>query len=273
MRRIGIEALSVLGMPPVEHVRLAADLGCVAISLGLRRLPVEAMGHPELGHLFAPWSLQDDPLLQRELLAALADTGIEIALGEGMRVDAAFDVHSLVPQLDLFARLGARRINAISAERDAARELDQFGQLADLVAERGMEFMVEFAPHNVIPDPARAKAIADALGHARCGMMLDAMHFFRAGGAIADIAALPIRYAQICDVPRLAPPGQSYFEEACFARRVPGDGELPLREWIAALPADCTIGIEVPDAAAFAAGLSPREHCARAVAATRALAA
>jgi hypothetical protein len=37
--RLGIEFLSVFGLPPVEFVNLAADLGCRYISTGLRSAP------------------------------------------------------------------------------------------------------------------------------------------------------------------------------------------------------------------------------------------
>ncbi|MFD2134352.1 hypothetical protein ACFSLT_02280 [Novosphingobium resinovorum] len=36
---LGIELLTVLGLGPVEHVTLAADLGCKAVSMGLSQLP------------------------------------------------------------------------------------------------------------------------------------------------------------------------------------------------------------------------------------------
>ena len=35
MNRLGIENISVFGLPPVEFVNLAADLGCRYISTGL----------------------------------------------------------------------------------------------------------------------------------------------------------------------------------------------------------------------------------------------
>jgi len=39
MNRLGIELLSVFGMNPVEHVELAAELGCAFVSTGLSQLP------------------------------------------------------------------------------------------------------------------------------------------------------------------------------------------------------------------------------------------
>lgn len=265
--RLGIEMLTLLGMPPVEHIRLAGELGCASISTGLMRLPMSMFGRAEL---YPEWSLLDDSELRSEVKAALADTGVHIGLGEGFRVAPGLEVESVAPQLDIFAELGTWRINAISTEPDQQRAIDQFGQLSDMVLARGMRFLVEFAPPHALNTAEAALAIADALGHDRCGMMLDAMHFFRSGGTVEQVAALPVLYAQMCDAP-LVSPGISYLEEAMFQRQIPGEGELPLREWVAALPANCEIGLEVPQIAALENGRSARDHAQRAVNAARAL--
>lgn len=266
MNRLGIEMLTLMGMPPVEHVRLAAGLGCVSISTGLMRLPMALFGRAEL---HPDWSLQDDPALRREVRAAMADCGVHIGLAEGFRVAADLDVAKFAGQLDVFAELGALRVNAISTEPDENRAIDQFGKLSDMVRDRGMRFLIEFAPPHATNDAAAALRIADALGHDRCGMMLDAMHFFRSGGTVAQVAGLPVLYAQLCDVP-LVSPGISYMDEAMFERMVPGEGELPLRDWIAALPADCEIGIEVPNLARLESP-GAAEHARGCVEAARAL--
>lgn len=79
-----------------------------------------------------------------------------------------------------------------------------------------------------------------------------------------------IGYAQLCDAPMISTAG-SYMQEAMFARLVPGTGEFPLREWIAALPADLEIGLEVPMIAELQAGVSVHDHAARVVGAARKL--
>jgi sugar phosphate isomerase/epimerase len=102
---------------------------------------------------------------------------------------------------------------------------------------------------------------------------LDSMHFFRSGAKLDDISKLDpslIGYAQLCDAPMIST-GGSYMQEAMFSRKVPGTGELPLREWIAALPMDLEIGVEVPMIAELQAGVSARDHAARVVAAARKL--
>jgi sugar phosphate isomerase/epimerase len=272
MNRLGIEMLTLLGMPPVEHVKLAAELGCVSISTGLSGLPLARFGYAELS-LYPAWSLEDDPALRREMRAALRDTGVHIGLGEGFGVRPDADLRDRASGLDIMAELGALRVNAVSMEPDMARTHDQLAILAEMVIERGMRFIVEFAPPNAIASLDGALAAVDHVGRDRCQLMFDAMHFFRSGAKVADIAGIDpalIGYAQLCDAP-LVSKGGSYMHEAMFARLVPGTGELPLREWIAALPADLAIGLEVPMIAGLQAGTSPRDHAARVVAAAREL--
>ena len=271
LNRLGIEMLTLLGMGPVEHVRLAAELGCSAISTGLGRLPLERFGYPQLADFYPEWSLTDDAALRREVKRAIADTGVVIALGEGTRVAPGVEAESYAAQFDVHAELGTERINAICTEPDMARAIDQYGILSDMVLARGMDFLIEFAPPQAINTWPMALQVADALGHDRCGMMVDSMHLYRSGATTEDMARLPIRYAQRADAPLLAPEGLTYLQEAMFARQLPGEGQLPLADWIAALPADCPIGLEVPVVEAFLAGMSPRDHAARVVAAARAL--
>ena len=136
-----------------------------------------------------------------------------------------------------------------------------------------MMFTVEFAPPNALDSLQSALAAVEHVGRGRCRILLDAMHFFRCGARVEDLAALDpdlIGYAQLCDVP-LVSTGRTYLQEAMFERMVPGSGDLPLREWIAALPADVEIGLEVPRIEDLQRGMSPRDHAARCIAAARKL--
>ncbi len=272
MNSLGIELLTVLGMPPVAHLRLAAELGCGHISTGLSSVPMRHLGVPDWT-MFPDWSLEGNPALQREMKAAMRDTGVRIALGEGFRVRSDGDVADRTGGLDLMAELGAERINAVSMEHDLPRTYDQLAKLADMVIERGMEFTIEFAPPNAINSLAGALAAMDHIGRGRCRLLVDAMHFFRSGGAVAELAALDpdlIGYAQICDAP-LVSAGGTYMDEAMFERLAPGAGEFPLSDFIAALPADIDIGLEVPNLALTLSEGSPIGIAMRAVLATQKL--
>ena len=271
MNRLGVEMLTLLGMPPVEYIKLASELGCVSVSTGLSGLPLTMFGITD----FAPypaWSLRDDPALRREMIAAMRDTGVRIGLAEGFSAKADADVSAFAADLDIFAELGAERLNAICMENDMAMATDQLGKLAGMAADRGMVFTIEFFPSEGINSFERALEVTGGIGREKAKVLLDSMHFFRTGGTLAKLEAAGtevVGYVQLADAPN-TPPGESYFMDAMFARQVPGEGELPLRELIAALPADMPISLEVPRLEDLKAK-GGRAHAAHVVEAARAL--
>ena len=270
--RLSLEMLTLMGMPPVEHVRLAAELGCAGVSLGQSGRALSSFGYADFKP-YPDWSLLEDAALVRETRAALRDTGVVVSLGEGFRVLPGMDIADAAHALDVMAQLGAQHINGGSNDPDMDRSWDQLALLAEMVVARGMRLELEFAPSNVLKTLDSALAALDRIGRDRCTLLLDAMHFFRSGAGLDDLAALDpatIGCAQLCDVP-LAPRRDSYIEEAMFERRVPGEGELPLREWLALLPAGIWIGLEVPGIEEMIAGASPRDWAARVVAGARGL--
>ena len=279
--RLGLELLTLLGMPPVAYVRLAAELGCAEVSTGLSGLPLSLFGIAD----YAPWpmwSLRDDAALRREMKAAMRDTGVAIGLGEGFRVAPDLDPGDSAGDLDIMAELGAKRINAICMDEAmvaaSSAAGDQLAVLAEMAGVRGMIFTMEFFPPTGISSLERALALVDHIGRGKARLLIDSTHLFRTGGTVEQVAALvadPARpdvigYCQLSDG-RNAPFDDAYFATAMFARDVPGESELPLRELIAVLPQDCTISLEVPRLDDLRGGVSPRDHAARCVAAARAL--
>lgn len=266
MERLGIEFLSVLGLPPVAFVSLAADLGCRHISTGLESSPYNPLGYP-------PFSLRDDRALRREMTAVMRDRDVSISLGEGMNVRQGADIRDRADDLDLMAELGVRRVNTVSLDPDLDRSVDQFGTLAEMAASRGMETTVEPSPGLTVPDlPAALDAIRQ-VGRPDFRILIDTMHLIRSGSGPDDIAVLDpgtVGYIQLSDAP-LAPAIPHYSEEAMFERMVPGAGELPLLEILSALPRDLVIGLEVPLRSQAQAGVGPHERLGRCVDAARGL--
>lgn len=271
MNRLGIEQLTVLAMPPVEYVKLASDLGCVSISTGLSGLPLSMFGIDDY-QPWPAWSLRDDAVLRRETIAAMRDTGVKISLAEGFRAASDADVSEVAGDLDIFAELGAERLNAICMENDMALAIDQLGKLADMSRERGMQFTIEFFPSEGINSFERALEVVDGIGRDKAKVLLDSMHFFRTGGTLEKLRAEGvdvIGYVQLADS-AFDPPHETYFMDSLFARDVPGEGGLPLRDLIAALPADMPISVEVPRLTDLRE-MGARTHTARVIEAARAL--
>lgn len=260
MDRLAIEFICVLGMPPVEFIRLARDLGISKIGLAPQPITANPHGYPA-------WNLLQDAALVRETKAALADNGVRISLGEGFLVRDGMDLSTFAPALDLFAELGAPVVNAVSM----AAAPETFGAFAAMAGERGLQATVEFLP---LMPPASFAAALDyvaASGAPNARVLVDAMHFFRGGSAVADLAAADparIGYAQLCDVPMPAQTSD-YGLEAREERLAPGAGDLPLAKFVKALPADTVLGLEVPETAKARQGIGPAERLAPVIAAAR----
>ncbi len=265
---LSIEYISVFGLPPVQLVELAAALGCRHITTALRR------SGPYNPHGYAAYCLRDDAALRREMIAAMCEHGVSLSSAEGIGIHANLDVRSAYPaDLDLLRELGVPRINVVSLDPDLGRTFDQLAHLAAMAANVGIEVEVEFVPIFTIADLATAEAAVRHVGRADCRIMFDTMHFGRSAASIGDLAAIDpklIGYVQICDAPRI-PIIEDYMEEAVFERMVPGEGELPLLEMLAALPRDRVLGLEVPMRRAAEAGIGPHERLGRCVQAARAL--
>jgi sugar phosphate isomerase/epimerase len=265
MERLSIEPLSVMGLPPVEFVGLAADLGLRYIAISLSAMP-NPYGYP-------PFSLRDDPALRRETLAALRDRGVTVSLGDGFVLHPGMDMRDLAGDVAVMAELGAQRVNTVGFDPDLHRSVDQFGVLAEMAAESGMETTLEFSTGLTVADLPTALDAVRAVGRPDFRLLIDTMHLVRSGSGPADVAALDadlIGYVQLSDVP-LVPTIADYMEEACFERMVPGTGELPLLEILAALPRHLVIGIEVPLRSQADAGTGPHERLGRCVDAARGL--
>jgi sugar phosphate isomerase/epimerase len=258
--------LSVFGLPPIEFVDLAAQLGCRHISAAVQGMPLVPLGYP-------PFSLKDDAALRKNLLAAMYDRGVRISLGDGFLVLPGADVNTLEPDLDAFAELGVPRINVVSLDPDLPHTFDQFAALTELAAQRNIGTVVEPVPGLTVGDLATALAARDHVGRSEFRLLIDTMHLVRSGSGAAELAAIDadhIGYAQLNDT-TLRPRIDNYMEEAMFERMVPGEGELPLHEILSALPDDTVIEIEVPQRSLALAGVSPIERLRPCVEAARRL--
>jgi sugar phosphate isomerase/epimerase len=268
MDRLGIEMLCVFGMPPVEYVHLTAALGCRYITSAMVGFaPLKVLG-------YEPFSLRDDLRLRRDLLAAMDECGVSIALGEGLLIAPGVDVRSYAADLDVMAHLRIPRINTVSLEPDQARTFDELAVLTGLAADRGIVTSVEPVPGLAIADLPTALAAIEHVGRDEISLLIDTMHVARSGAGPDDLRALPaerIGHIQLCDVPLRSTSQYSYADEAMYHRVPPGEGELPLGEMLAALPRDCIVGLEVPMRSRAEAGVSAYDRILPCVRGARAL--
>jgi sugar phosphate isomerase/epimerase len=149
------------------------------------------------------------------------------------------------------AVLGARFVNvthfmgvATPTEELAAA----VGGVCRRAGEHGLEVSLEFIPATGIPDLRTAQTIIEACGETNVGLLLDVFHHDASGGTVEDIRRLPpgaVAAVQLSDRIRPAP-GTPHLQS--MGRALPGEGQLPLPELMAAALAnnpDATVDVEV----------------------------
>jgi sugar phosphate isomerase/epimerase len=248
----------------VDYVETVAKLDCRDLGIALE--PISRF------ECYPLWSLRSDPQLRRDLLTALQRCDVSVSIGEGFIAWPDKDICDAASDMDLLCELGAPCMNLVSIDSERNRAFDQCAAFADMARSRGVKATVEFMPGMLIGNLGVAMEVVRYVGRDNFGVLVDAMHFFRSGSDLTQLASLEraaIGYVQLCDVPSN---GQgSYGDEARFERRCPGKGDLPLRDFLKALPSDALIGLEVPMLSAAEAGVEPLGRLRPCVSATREL--
>jgi sugar phosphate isomerase/epimerase len=242
-RPLSLAHLTVLDTTPPELVSVAAAAGFRTIGIRLTATP--SVGVP-------PYDCLHDGSMLRETLARLADTGVSVLDTEFLRFEP--DRPEGIPEgfLEVSARLGARNVLVMSAEPEESRTLDRFGDLCDRAAPYGLQVNLEFAIYTGVRTLAHAADMIARSERANASVLIDALHFSRSGGLPGHVFAVDpslFRYAQICDAgPDIPRPtdAPALIREARTGRLLPGEGVLPLKELVHALPAHLPLAIEAP---------------------------
>jgi sugar phosphate isomerase/epimerase len=247
----GLEHLTLLRVSPPDLVTVAAAAGFTAV--GLRISPATDGERP--------WPVSPGSPMLAETVRRCADTGMAVLDVEAVRLGPrAAGTPSYGPVLEAAATLGARYVNAICDDPDLGRLSDSFAGLVAAAVPYGIRAVVEFMAYRSVATLPDAVAIAARSGGG--GILVDALHVQRCGVRLDELRAVDpglISYVQLCDALLKAPADPVH--EARAARLLPGEGQLPLLELLAALPDDIPVAVEAP---ADADGASPREFAARA---------
>lgn len=147
-----------------------------------------------------------------------------------------------IAQEDEFYRiadaLGACTLNlaqGFGREVDVERAAEALAGVCDRAAQHGLIATLEFLPWSGIPDAASAWEIVRRSGRANATVMVDSWHWFRSGGDAAQLRAVPgarVGGVQLNDAPR---EGVGDAMESMQARLLPGDGEIPLSQFLRTL--------------------------------------
>jgi sugar phosphate isomerase/epimerase len=234
-RRTGLEHLTLIDVSPPDLVLIAANAGFD--SVGLRIRPVTD-DEPS-------WPMTPGSAMLTETVRRCGDTGVTVLDVEAVRLTP--EPGDYLPVLEGAAELGAGYLNAICADPDLDRLSDAFAALVEAAAPYRVRPLVEFMAYRSVRTLEDAVRVAARSGGG--GILVDALHVRRCGVGLADLGVTDpalFSYLQLCDAPLTAPADQT--REARSGRLLPGDGELPLTDLLATLPADLPVAVEAPTA-------------------------
>lgn len=239
-RLLSLAPLTVLELDPAELVDCAAGAGYDAVGLRLVRATPQEPLRPTIGRT---------PLI-RETKRRLDDSGLRLLDIEVLRLRPETDVRAdFEALLETGAFLGASDVLVTGNDPDHHRIADNLAELALLAADFGLTPNLEPMPWTEVRDLRQGVAIVGAC-RSNVGLLVDAIHYDRAGNSPAELAALPrewIRYAQICDAPAERPVDVAeMMRQGRSARLVPGAGGIDLVSMLRALPAEIPISVEAP---------------------------
>jgi sugar phosphate isomerase/epimerase len=240
MPPLGLAHFSVIQVPPLELVGLAASTGYSSIGLRL---------HPAFpGAPF--YEVRAGSTTSTQMRKRLGDEGIRVYDIEFVTVGPDFVPASLTGILEDASTLGARRLSVCGDDVDRGRLVANFAALCGLADQFGMGVDLECMAWRRVANIDDALEVVLCAAQPNAGLLIDALHLARTGGIPRDLRRVPapfIRSVQLCDArPSVPATRDAMIQEARSGRLPPGQGILPLRELIAELPSGTTLSVEVP---------------------------
>ncbi len=240
-----------------------------AVASDLRKISIRLK--PPLGDP-RPAIAEDDTLL-REVAAAIRHHGLHLYDMGGLWLSGERPGSWCRPALEAGARLGAEHVVTVITETDACRKAEHFAELCDLAAEYGMRVALEFVIYSQVRTLEEAVVLVRDSGRPNAGVLIDSLHLSRSGGSAQSVLSAPtalVSMVQLCDGKAAAPTTVAGLQaEARRERLDPGDGALPLLDFVRAIPPALPIELEVPNA--LLSHLSATERVRRLVERTRRL--
>ena len=249
--------LTVHDVAPDEAVKIAAQCGYSHV--GFRMLPTANEG---------PFPIMEDDKLLRETQAVLKDTGVQLADIEIIRIGEAFDVEQTRAFLARGQALGAQNVLVAGDDPEESRLTENYAAFCDAAAEFGLTADLEFMPWTQVPDLDSAHRIVQAVQRPNSGVLVDALHYHRAGVTADQVAKVDpklLHYVQFCDAAQgFDPSTEGLIRIARGERQYPGEGEIDLVSLLKVLSEDMVLSIEVPNLE-LAKTLTPLQRAQRAM--------
>lgn len=252
---------------PLDYIDAAIHNGYDAVGLRLHKSPGLPF-HPVVGNA---------PLIA-EIKAMLR--GFPVFDIFSCYLEPGTKMSDFTASLALGAELGGQYIMVMGNDPEFNRMRDNFGLFCDHAAQFGLAPTIEFVPTRPLCTMALTVRMIEEAGRDRGTVCLDPMHFMRTGGTGAEIKSYGAKYfpyTQIND--GVLFPGEpnpaDFGKMRQGERKMLGEGDVPLEEYLDALPQGLPLSVEIP--VELGAGLrdvkakpySPREWAAVALKSSR----
>jgi sugar phosphate isomerase/epimerase len=189
--------------------------------------------------------------ITREVKRRLEDGGLSALDAEVVWIGAGPDDPDHFRLIDIAAELGAAHVLAVSSAPEPGETADKLGRLCDHAAAARVRVSLEFGAFTTVRSLADALDILQRCGRPEAGLLVDPLHFARTGGKPADLAGVDPRRFGYRTILRRAVAGPSpddvpaIIEEALDLRLMPGEGALPLADFLYALPPGTPLSVEL----------------------------
>jgi sugar phosphate isomerase/epimerase len=240
-RAFSLAHLTLLDVPPPQLVRIAAAAGYDYV--GLRTIPLRLPGEPL-------YELHADPVLFRETKSALDSTGVRVLDIELARILESRDPAEYVPAMEAAVALGARHVLSSIWASDRSLVVDQFGRLSDLARPLGLTVNLEFVSSTEWSTLHGARDVITASARDNVGLMVDTMHFHRAGTSLDELDSVPahwFNFVHVADDRREIPLTRDEARRTMREERLyPGEGVVDIAGILQRLPDGVVCAIELP---------------------------
>lgn len=230
-----------LSTTPAETIDAAAQAGFGAVGLRIcARRPGEPFATPVLG----------DASVAVALRQRASDRGIRLSNVSAYQFYPDVTWEHVAPVIDTTHLLGIPTVVVNCFDPDENRFIALFSKYCAAANGAGMRVALEFLPYSAVRTLGASLQVLERSGATNAGVLLDALHLDRSGASPSDIAAIQpgkIVFAQLCDAVKLSGPCTyaELLQEARTARLPAGEGELPLFDFLDALPPGLEIEYEV----------------------------
>jgi sugar phosphate isomerase/epimerase len=223
---------------PLEYIDAAIHAGYDAVGLRLHKSPGLPF-HPIVGNA----------ALIAEIKAMLKANSMPVFDTFSCYLEPATKMSDFTASLALAAELDGKYIMVMGNDTDYARMSDNFGLFCDEAARFNLMPTIEFVPTRPLCTMAMAIKMIKESG--RGTVCLDPMHFVRTGGTGAEIKSYGAKYfpyTQINDGVLFPgePNPEDFGKMRQGQRKMLGEGDVPLYEYLDALPAGLPLSVEIP---------------------------